>query len=219
MENFKNIDLPEFVNENLQALVNGLKEVFSKKQDNFADMCYFVYKIWSFCKYSYLPAKDGEFYNSYSLLEKFGFDKKAVSRLKNCYERFCVSIKKDLTSKEESSIAGCYADFSPSKLFELLPLSADSCLDALNRGKIKATMTVKEIRQQVKFLINGGLEEDNKTSDAVTEDEINEEEIPMAYDPTLEYDFEYFKEKSKNQLLNIVMALQSAYQKLKGKKK
>lgn len=219
MENFRNIYVPEFENAELQELVNGLKDVFNKKQDIFAQMCYFVHNIWNYFKNTYAKSKDGEYYNAYLLLKEFGFDKKAVSRLVNSYKRFCVALKSDLMSKEEISLAGAYADFSPSKLFELLPLSADSCFSAIHDGKIKASMTVKEIRQQVKFLIHGGIENEKQPADSVIEDEINEEEIPMAYDPTKEYDFEYFKEKSKPQLLNIVMALQKEYQKLKGKKK
>ena len=218
MENFRNNDLPEFTSPELQEFVNGLKGVFNKQQNNFAEMCYFVHKIWFYCKNSYVPAKDGNFYNAYLILEKFGFDKRAVSRLVSCYKRFCFTRKTSLLEKEVVLMDDIYVNFSPSKLFELLPLSSDSCFSAIHDGKIKASMTVKEIRQQVKFLIHGGIENEKQPADSVIEDEINEEEIPMAYDPTKEYDFEYFKEKTKPQLLNIVMALQKEYQKLKNKK-
>ena len=68
-------------------------------------------------------------------------------------------------------------------------------------------MTVKQIRDYIKSLKNG------------TNEEINEEEIPEAYDPTKKYDFSYFETKTKSQLLNIVWELQKAYQKLKEKRK
>ena len=47
------------------------------------------------------------------------------------------------------------------------------------------------------------------------QEEINEDEIPMAYDPKKYYDFKYFEEKNKAQLLNMIWDLQKEYQKLK----
>ena len=88
MENFNIVDIPVFEDEKAQALVDSLKDVFEKSQYNFAKVCEGVSKIWSYFKNQYFNAKNNEYYNSYALLAKFGFDKKAVSRYKSCYERF-----------------------------------------------------------------------------------------------------------------------------------
>ena len=75
-------------------------------------------------------------------------------------------------------------------------------------------MTVKQIREYVKQMV--GEDATDKVVEQTVE-EINEDEIPDAYDPNKKYEFSYFESKSKSQLLNIVMALQTAYQKLKNK--
>ena len=80
MENFNIVDIPAFEDEKAQALVDVLKAAFEKSQNNFAKICEGVYKIWFYFKNQYFNAKNNEYYNSYALLAKFGFDKKAVSR-------------------------------------------------------------------------------------------------------------------------------------------
>ena len=213
MENFKINDLPQMVDEDLQQLINELSKQFSQKQLTFANTCYWVNKIVEYYKSKkmYLQDTKGYWYSSTTLLEKFGFDQSTVSKLKSCYERFCFNTLdgRDIKLIEQ------YQSYSPSKLYELLPLDDESIGKSFEMGLIKPDMTVKEIRKKVKSLING--EEAVKTSKVgiETPDDINEEEIPMVYDPTKEYDFEYFKAKTKNQLLNDIWALQTAYQKLR----
>ena len=76
-------------------------------------------------------------------------------------------------------------------------------------------MTVKDIRDYVKFLEN----KNTKKETIADEDlESDDDGIEMAYDPKTYYKFEYFKSKSKNQLINIVWELQKEYQKLLNKK-
>ena len=77
MENFVNVKL-EFNDKTLSTLVANLNSTYLNCQSNFVDICIGVYKIWDYCKGNYWKAKDNEYYNSYKLLEKFGFDKKAV---------------------------------------------------------------------------------------------------------------------------------------------
>jgi prolyl oligopeptidase PreP (S9A serine peptidase family) len=101
----------------------------------------------------------------------------------------------------------------------LLPLSDDILEKLLEKKIITSDMTVKEIRAVVKQILHGEDAVTTKEVDVDTKEDINEEDIPMAYDPTQEYDFEYFKSKSKSQLLNIVWELQKAYQKIKNTKK
>ena len=208
MEDFKVCDL-EFYDMELSILVNSLKHCFDKQQDNFVYLCKDIYRIWSYCKGNYFRAKDNEHYNSYKLLEKFGFNKKAVLRYKQCYEKYVVDTEQRLALNLVAR------NFSPSKLFEMLPLSQDTFFDCCDKKLLTPDMTVKEIREFVKTLKDG-----TDKAEKVIEDttEINEDEIPMAYDPKQEYEYSYFESKTKNQLLNIVWELQKEYQKLKHNK-
>lgn len=202
MEEFIRSDL-EFEDDKLFWLVERLRDVFNNLQDNFSNLCEAIYNIWSYCKGNYWKAKDNEYYNSYKLLAKFGFDKKAVSRYKQCYERY--------VHKEQGGLHSLYEDFTPSKLFELLVLSDETVKSSISNGLIKPTMTVKQIREYIKTLKDGS----DKAEKVIEDTTINEEDIPMAYDPKQEYEYSYFETKTKNQLLNIVWELQKAYQKLK----
>lgn len=207
MEEFIKSDI-DFEDIKLSGLVTALKYSFDKQQNSFIYICRDIYNIWSYCKGSYYKAKDNEYYNSYKLLAKFGFDKKAVSRYKQCYEKFVVN--NDVTF----ALAIPFQNFTPSKLFELLTLSQDTAMELVEKQLITPTMTVKQIREYIKSLKDGT----DKAEKVVEDTTINEEEIPMAYDPKQKYEFSYFETKTKNQLLNIVWQLQDAYQKLKTNK-
>lgn len=205
MENFKKFEL-EFEDNELNCLVRQLNRSFDNNQDSFVFTCRDIYKIWSYCKGNYWKAKNNEYYNSYKLLDKFGFDKKAVSRYKNCYEKFIVD------NKQTTALILNFKDFSPSKLYELLPLSNETLEYATYNKLITADMTVKQIREFVK-------NKKGVSNEKVIEDNtINEEEIPMAYNPKHNYEFDYFNAMTKNQLLNIIMELQKAHQALLNKK-
>jgi ferritin-like protein len=206
MENFIISDI-DFEDERLQILCTELRKCFVNKQTCFAKICETIYYIWSYCRNNYLKAKDNEYYNSYKLLAKFGFDKKSVSRYKQCYEKFI--------HKPSCTVESLYLEYSASKLFELLPLSMLTIEDIVKQKIITAEMTVKQIREVVKNLTANGEKLDKVTEDLSTE--INEDEIPMAYDPTKKYEYSYFENMNKSQLLNIVWELQKAYQKLKSK--
>ena len=202
MEEFIKSDL-EFEDDKLFWFVERLRDVFNNSQQNFCKLCEAIYNIWSYCKGNYWKAKDNEYYNSYKLLAKFGFDKKAVSRYKQCYERF--------VNLQNLTLLPIYENFTPSKLFELLVLSDETVKSSISNGLIKPTMTVKQIREYIKTLKDGT----DKAEKVIEDTTINEEDIPMAYDPKQEYEYSYFETKTKNQLLNIVWELQKAYQKLK----
>lgn len=217
MEEFIKSDL-EFNDIVLNNLLVDLRTHFDDKQVNFAHICKSIYKIWSYCKKNYYKAKDNEFYNSYKLLSKFGFDKKAVSRLTQCYERFIYDYETDnkvpLGALPKVCLKFEFCDFSPSKLFELLSLSQETVEETVSKQLIKPTMTVKQIREYIKTLKDGS----DKAEKVIEDTCINEDDIPMAYDPKQEYEYSYFETKTKNQLLNIVWELQKAYQKLKNYK-
>lgn len=205
MEEFINSDL-DFEDNELHLLMLALQDCFEDNQINFCQTCKTIYDIWSYCKKSYFKAKNNEYYNSYKLLAKFGFDKKAVNRYKQCYERFVLHGANVLLND--------YKDFSPSKLFELLVLSSETSDELVKKQFIKPTMTVKQIREYIKTLKDGS----DKAEKVIEDTTINEDDIPMAYDPKQEYEYSYFETKTKNQLLNIVWELQKAYQKLKSNK-
>lgn len=211
MENFVISDCPEMEDRELNKLLNWLRYCYNAQQKRFAELCFTIYKICDYCnKMTYLKAKNGEYYDCYKLLKKFGFDKKAVSRYKNCYERFCQG-----SDIQNVFIKDYFCNFSPSKLFELLPLSYETLENAINSKLIKPDMTVKEIRAFVKNLKSG-----NKAETVIEQDVgINEEEIPFVYDPKKEYEYSFFESKTKNQLLNIVWELQNTIQKLLKKEK
>lgn len=213
MENFEKASI-EFESSVINDLISNLRDIYTHNQINFADLCFTIYKICDYFKNQHIRAKDDIYYNSTMLLEKFGFDKKAVSRYKNSFERFCQG--NDIKNVRLKTF---FEGYSPSKLFELLPLSYATLEEIIDEGIINSSMTVKELRGIVKDLTNG-ISPDKVTEVVVdNEEEINEEEIPMVYDPLKEYDFEYFKSKSKNQLINMIWELQKAYQKLKSKKR
>lgn len=202
----------DFEDKELSLLIKDLKQCFYRQQDSFIKTCVTIHKIWSYCKGNYYKAKDNEYYNSYKLLAKFGFDKKAVSRYKQCFEKFIVGDTGHYT------LFPTLYGFTSSKLFELLTLSDETIFNAIDNKLLKPEMTVKQIREFIKTLKDG-----TDKAEKVVEDttEINEEDIPLAYDPKQEYEYSYFESKTKNQLLNIVWELQKAYQKLKlkGEKK
>ncbi len=208
MENFKKCNL-EFDDIELSGLVSALNISFDKQQDSFIYICRDVYKIWSYCNHKYWQSKNNNYYNSYQLLAEFGFERMAVSRYKNCYEKFIVD------NGTTFALSIPFLGFSPSKLFELLPLSQETAFDLIDKKLITPIMTVKQIREFVKTFINGLDKKEKVVEDnTVTEEDIDS--IPMAYDPTKHYDFDYFKDLSKQQLINNIWELQKEYERLKS---
>lgn len=218
LDEFKKCDI-QVEDVMLNNLLIQLRDCFNKQQDSFVCTCKIIYKIWSYCKGKYWLAKDNEMYNSYKILEKFGFDKKAVARYKNCYERFIYDYETD-NNIPVGATAFCkvclkpeFENFSPSKLFELLPLANNTANEYINKKLITPEMTVKQIREFIKSQKTG-----ETNTEQVTEDNsIKEEDIPMAYNPKQKYEFAYFESKTKNQLLNMIWELQKEYINLQKK--
>lgn len=205
----------EFDNEDFNLLLKNLNSYFKDQQKNFCQIAFCVYKISTYFDTHYIgrEKKTQEYYDKYKLLAKFGFDKTAISRLSNCYLRFMTG-----TDERDINLKPWFEGFSPSKLFELLKLSDLTLESQIDKGLITPQMTVKEIREKIK-LISNGKDKAEKVLEKI-EEENYEEEIPPAYNPQKHYDFDYFKEKSKAQLLNMIWDLQKEYEKLlKGAKK
>lgn len=209
IKDFKQKEL-EFDNSDLNELLLNLNKYFKDQQNNFCQIAFCVYKISTYFDNNYVSKekKTQEYYDKYKLLGSFGFEKTAVSRLTNCYLRFMTG-----TDDKSINLKSWYEGFSSSKLFELLKLSDLTLESQIDKKLITPNMTVKEIREKVKLLADGK-DKAEKVLENVQE-ENNIEDIPEAYNPKKYYDFEYFKEKSKAQLLNIVWELQKELEKIK----
>lgn len=211
MENLKLFDI-EFEDVNLNELVKCLNQCFYNKQTQFAKLAFVVYKILNYAGVStYKRTKTGDYYTSTTLLEAFGFDKSSITKYKQSYEKFCQG-----TNFDNVSVKTYFIKFSSSKLFELLPLSFETLENVIDKKLITPEMTVKKIREYVKNLKIGNSDCDNVIEDTKN---INEDEIPMAFDSKQEYDYSYFETKTKSQLLNITWDLYKECQKLRKEKK
>jgi hypothetical protein len=217
MENFIKDETLEFEDDELSSLIKQLNKCFENNQKNFCETCKAVFEIsdWFDKHQWYYKDKNNYWHDKYELFGKFGLDRTAVHRMSNCYKRFMVDSK----AENSTRLTYYFKDFSPSKLFELLKLSDESVCDFVEKDLIKSTMTVKQIREFIKAFEKGenpATKVLEKSQETETEED---EEIPMAYNPKQHYDFDYFENKTKAQLLNIVWELQKEYEKLKEKRK
>lgn len=222
MENFNQYCLPENefidfsykpINE-LTIYIKKLDKCFKKDSDNFAEICFLVFQIHNlFMKNSYgiyLKKYQNMTYSFDTIMNGFGISKSESSRLLSCYEKFITK------ETDKPMIFAEFYGFSKTKLFELLQVDNEQIKKDLQNKVLRFDFTIKQIRDYVKNLqtlekqqakLNG--------NDKEEKEEIVEENIPMAYNPQQHYDFEYFQEKNKAQLLNIVWELQKEYKKLK----
>jgi len=218
MENYLiNIDI-EFEDKELTSLVKTLEACLRDTQKNFCYLCATIYRIsnWFDSNKYYCKDKNNYWHDKYSLLGKFGFEKTAISRLSNCYVRFMI----EQHQTHEVRLTPYFENFSPSKLFELLKLSERTLCESIEKDLIKPSMTVKQIREYIKQIEKG----DNPSNKVLEQtqqnnENVEDEEIPMAYNPKQHYDFDYFENKSKSQLLNMIWELQKEYERLKDKRK
>lgn len=212
MENFYINKELEIEDERLSSLLKCLETIYDDHTQNFARLCWTIYKIKNYCAdLSFKVNKNRAFYgyfDSQTLLGAFGFDRNAVSRYANSFFKFCEG-----NTFDNVCVKTDFKLFSPSKLFELLPLSSTMVFYAIDKKLIRPEMTVKEIRAYVKSFNS---QEPEKVVEEIPK---NSDEIPMVYNPKQEYEFSYFENKTKNQLLNIVWQLQQEYQKLLKEKK
>ena len=228
MENFNQYCLPQkdFMTYNgdslplLKSLINKLDKCFEKDNNNFAEVCFIVYRIkLLFDKYNEVHFwGSSRKLNSYSfdtIMTGFGISKSESSRLLSIFKKFCCLSNSDL------DIAKCviiedFKGFSKTKLFELLQVDNEQLIKDLQNKVLRFDFTIKQIRDYVKNLQNLEKQQAKLSgNDKEEKEEIIEEDIPMAYNPQQHYDFEYFQDKNKAQLLNIVWELQKEYEKLK----
>ena len=222
MENFNQYCLPENefidfsykpINE-LTIYIKKLDKCFKKDSDNFAEICFLVFQIHNlFMKNSYgiyLKKNENMTYSFDTIMNGFGISKSESSRLLSCYEKFITK------ETEKPMVFAEFYGFSKTKLFELLQVDNEQLRKDLENKVLRFDFTIKQIRDYVKNL--QALEKQQAKlngNDKEEKEEIVEEDIPMAYNPQQHYDFEYFQDKNKAQLLNIVWELQKEYEKLK----
>lgn len=206
----------------LTSLINKLDNCFKKENDNFADICFIVYrikKLFDDYKHVYVYDSHSMVYHFDKVMTGFGISQSESSKLLSIYDKFCCLSCNDLQTAK-CSIIEEFKGFSKSKLFELLPVDNVQIVKDLQNKVLRYDMSVILIRLYVKNY--KALQKANKKINEKkeeTHEEIREEDIPEAYDPTKYYEFQYFEEKTKFQLLNIVWDLQKAYQKLRKSKK
>lgn len=185
---------------------------------NFLVALYNLYQLGDMKQLEYLIycrfTKHNESMNIYQLCEKyFGLGRKYIDKcLRICYRFITWS---DVAPEYTVPILN---DLTLSKIMELLTLSADQINFAVKEGYIKSYSTVKELRDYVKSLKGGEKEENKVLEEPRTLDE-QEAELDQAFDPKEEYDYSYYKSKSKADLIGYCIDLQRLVQKLLKKNK
>ena len=216
---FKENEFVDFDCQNVDVLTKYIKQLdkcFKKESDNFAEICFVVYKIkelFDNYKQVYSKRNNNLNYSFDSIMLGFGISNTESSRLLSCYEKFCCLSCSDLDIAK-CSIIEEFKGFSKSKLFELLNVDNERIVSDLRDNVLRFDFTVKQVREYVKNLskLNNELISANVVEGT---SDFDIENIPPAYDPKQHYDFNYFEEKTKSQLLNIVWDLQKEYEKLK----
>lgn len=206
-KNFKTIGMSE-----VQSLLDKINLCFENEQQNFCNICCYLYKLQQLFNshdksyYKRYFDKNGNYVFYETIFQNIGLEEKQVNRYISIYNRFIN--RDDVVPKMKDEFFG----YSKSKLVELLPLSDNQIQTAFKNKSITDKTTVKEIRAYIKQLKSGQPQAKKVLEEETTED-IPDEEIPYAYDPNKYYDFDYFKSKNKNQLLNIVWELQRHFEK------
>ncbi|MBQ3214181.1 MAG: hypothetical protein IJB10_04175 [Clostridia bacterium] len=203
--------------EYFSYLFKNINDLCIANDNNFASLCFFTYelkKLFERFAYNrvYLRVNEDKFsygYDFNSIMKTFNIDKTQSSRIISCYEKFII------IENEQPIINPIFAEFSKSKLYELLAVDVQQLKTDLANKVLRPDMSVNTIRQYVKN-IKALQNLDKAVNKEKTKEEVIDEEIPMAYNPKQHYDFEYFKNKTKNQLLNMIWDLQKEYEKLKG---
>lgn len=210
MEDFIMNENLMFEDAQLDKMIQNLNEIFKKKQNNFAELCCCVAKIYYYCKENAYKSKDDVYYNAYNLLSRFGFERKSVERLVRCYEKFVTGC-----DDVDANIKSVFFLFSSSKLFELLSVDNTQLIADIEKEVLKPTMSVKQIREYVKNLNNPSQEIDDKK---VKEDDYEDEEDEEFFNPNKHYDMSFFEGCNQKQLVGIAWTLQYELEKFINKR-
>lgn len=211
----------ELDNQEAQSLINKMTAYY---KDNKSSELYFFYTIYEFkalrtnLGFSDLLLKGTKkpvIKKSDLLKEVFGISKGTYSKICKICERF---IKFAPNSEGDYPIPE-YIDyvigFNSSKLFELLALPEEVLKLAILHGRIKYTMTVREIRKTVKEILKGEEPIEEEKDTIPTEDCEVPEHINVSQ---VKYSAEDLKQYKKDELIHMYLDLQMAYFKIKEKR-
>ena len=215
MENFKVCEII-FDDEELKVIVTSLNTIFRHEQEEFVHLCYYFSRLKDYFKSKgkyYLVSghikKDNTIKCTYlDIIKQFGYEERYVNKCVQCYEKFT---DKAVNAPKMESV---FLPFGRAKLFELLLLSKETIIQNIESGALKPDMTLKEIREFVKY-IKGKEKKDNN----VAEELEDEEDFSGTFDIKNDYDFAYFKKLSKEELLDISWKLYQMTRKVNKKKK
>jgi len=219
---FKDINNNYLQNDKvLERLIKSIDTIFDRDNRNFADLCFYTYRLKKlFTDYNnvgrWVYSVSDVLYSFDGIMQGFGLDNSQTSRLISCFEKFCCLSDSNI-EKASCKIICEFANFSRSKLFELLTIPTEQLLKDLQDKVLRPDFTIKQLRQYVKNY-NALQKQQQKISSEEKEPEEqspSDNEIPEAYNPKQHYDFDYFESKNKAQLLNIVWDLQKEYERLK----
>lgn len=200
----------------IMVILRKINDLINKEQENFVSLCWWFKKLKEHftnpesLKKTYFHGyenKSGRWYYE-RIIADFGLEDRTVNRMIQIANRF-IEIKDDVVPKIRPAFLG----YNKSKLFDLLFLSDAQIEYAMANKYITPDMSVFSIRNYIKSLKGTA-----KAEKVLEETTFNEEDIPMAFDPNTHYEFSYFDNKSKNQLVNICCEYQKAYFKLKERK-
>ena len=167
------------------------------------------------CYYHAFETDDARYPFERYVNEFFGLDLRYVEKCIKCYFKFMKELEVGGAGELSIILLPDFQNFSKSKLFELLAVSSLQLSEDIGKGVLSPDMSFKQIREYVKSL-KGTEKKENQVLEEATP-EINEEEIPMAYDPSKHYEDKYFMGLAKSQLVNNIITLQEHCEKLQEK--
>lgn len=188
----------------LIELSNEIKNRISTNENRFCEMCYYLTQLKDcFTKHT-LFSINGKFVDFYGYCENaFGMAKTTVCNYIKVYAKFCCSAGGTIR------LTSAYDGFTVSKLCELLAVSDKQLLNDLKENKLVYTMTKKDIREYVK-----SLKKQDKANKVLEENT----PIDVAYNKNIHYTADFFKDFSKEQLIDFILSIQTEYEQIKSKK-
>ena len=209
-ESNENQDVEEF-----NQIIKNLNKCIENDQSNFIELCYWFKRLKAHFTGGYanpklyfgaVQNKNGRWFFD-TIVKNYGLDDSIVDKMIRVVEKFCVINTNKLDV--ECKIKPAFLGYTKSKLFELLPLSDTQIEVAMKNERITIKSTVKEIRDYVKSLKTSDKKE-NKVLEDVHKESLDkqEAEIQESYSPKKWYKIEYFRAKNKEELIDIIRALQ-----------
>ena len=199
----------------LEQLLNGINSSFNDENESFYSLCYYVSELKQFMQSKIVYDTRQVMYQFDTIMQQFGLKESVVSRIIASYNKYFSQERDKNGYLQKYSIMEIFQPFSKSKLFELLIVPKEQLIHDIETKILRPNMSVKTIRQYVKnYKAQLKLNDEKRPKEEKQEDE----DIPMIYDPKKYYDFSYFENKNKAQLLNMIWDLQKAYQELKKQK-